>query len=379
MTKLMIVIHSLRGGGAERVLINLLKGLDRSEFSINVVLYERVFDYPLPDNVEVTILDIEASRNLFKLIRGFVLKIIRLALLFRRNKPDTIFSLLSSTNVAVIIAKVLSRTKSKLIVSEHTYPSVNLANEMYGGITRLFMKRCYPEADRIIAVSESIKQDLVLNFHFPETKIEVVCNPVDIEDIERLSKETVEHPWFYDKIPVIVSLGRLTKQKGYPYLLRAFSLVKRHLSCRLVIIGDGEDKTKLLSLVRSLGVEREVELLGFQKNPFKYLARSSLFVLSSLYEGFPNVILEAMALGLPVISTDCPSGPAEIIEDKKNGLLVPVRDEQALSRAIMAVMTDERLRESLGREARQRAGAFALDKITENYRRVFSDNSPTPL
>jgi glycosyltransferase involved in cell wall biosynthesis len=374
----MIVIHSLRGGGAERVLINLLKGLDRSEFSINLVLYEGVFDYPLPDNIEVAILDIGASRNLFKLIRGFVLKIIRLALLFRRKRPDVIFSLLSSTNVAVIIAKVLSRTKSKLIVSEHTYPSVNLANEMYGGITRLFIKRCYPEADRIIAVSESIKQDLVLNFHFPETKIEVVYNPVDIGEIERLSKETVEHPWFHDKTPVIVSVGRLTKQKGYPYLLHAFSLAKKHLSCRLAIIGDGEDKAKLLGMAKGLGVEREVEFLGFQKNPFKYLARSSLFVLSSLYEGFPNVILEAMALGLPVISTDCPSGPAEIIEDRKSGLLVPVRDEQALAGAIMAVMTDERLRESLGREARQRAGTFALEKIAKDYRRVFSDNSPSP-
>jgi glycosyltransferase involved in cell wall biosynthesis len=132
-------------------------------------------------------------------------------------------------------------------------------------------------------------------------------------------------------------------------------------------------------MTKSLGIETEVIFLGFQKNPFKYMARSSLFVLSSLYEGFPNVILEAMALGLPVISTDCPSGPAEIIEDKKNGLLVPVKDEQALAGAIICVMTDERLRESLGREARLRADDFALEKIAKDYKRVLSENSPSPL
>ena len=379
MTKLMIVIHSLRGGGAERVLINLLKGLDRSEFSINLVLYEGVFDYPLPDNVELTILSIEASKNLFRLIKGFVLKIARLALLFRRNTPDVIFSLLSSTNVAVIIAKLLSRAKSKVIVSEHTYPSVNLDNEMYGGITKQFMKYIYPKADRIVAVSEGIKQDLVENLYLPKEKVKVIYNPVDIGEVEIRSREKVDHPWFHDELPIIVSVGRLTKQKGYPYLIKAFSMVRQSMPCRLVIIGDGEDKAKLIEMANELGVEKDSVFLGFQQNPFKYMAKSSLFVLSSLYEGFGNVIVEAMALGLPVISTDCPSGPAEIIEDKKSGLLVPVRDEQAMAGAMISVMTDELLRQYLGREARRRAGAFALDKITENYRRMFSDNSPSPL
>lgn len=379
MKKLTIVIHSLRGGGAERVLVNLLRGLDRSDFSINLILYERVFDYPLPDKVEVASLDIEASRNLFKLIKGFVLKIIRLALLFRRNRPDIIFSLLSSTNVAVIIAKLLSGTKNKVIVSEHTYPSVNLSNETYGGITRLFIKSCYPKADKIIAVSASIKQDLVSNFHFPETKIEVVYNPVDIGEIEKLSEEAVEHPWFQGEIPVIVSVGRLTRQKGYPHLLRAFSIVRKDLHCRLSIIGEGEDHTKLLNLAKDLGIEGEVEFLGFQRNPFKYMARSSLFVLSSLYEGFPNVLLEAMALGLPVISTDCPSGPGEIIEDQKNGILVPVKEERALAGAIITVMADKGMREILGRGARLRAGDFALEKIVNDYKRVFNENPSSPL
>lgn len=379
MKKLMIVIHSLRGGGAERVLVNLLRGLDKSDFSINLILYERVFDYPLPDNAEVAYLDIEASRNLFKLIKGFVLKIIRLAFLFRKGKPDVIFSLLSSTNVTVILANLLSGSKSTVIVSEHTHPTVNLRNELYGPITKRFMKLCYPGAERIVAVSQAIRQDLINNFHIPEDKVTVIYNPVDTREIELMSQEPVEHPWFRDHIPVIVSVGRLTKQKGYPILLRAFSHVRKYLPCRLVIIGEGEDRSKLSDLARDLGIGDDVAFLGFQKNPFKYVSRASLFVLSSLYEGFPNVILEAMALGLPVVSTDCPSGPPEIIEDGKSGLLVPVKDSDALANAITKVLRDQPLRESLGREARQRVKLFELDTIVKVYRRLFLENTSSSL
>lgn len=379
MTKLMMVIHSLRGGGSEKVLVNLLKGLDRNDFSITLVLYEGVFDYPSPENVDLEILNIPASWNIFKLTRGFILKITRLARLFRRKKPDVVFSLLSSTNVAVILAKLLSQAKCKLIVSEHTHPSVNLKNEIYGGITKRFIKWCYPKADNIVAVSEGIKQDLIQNFHFPESKIKIIYNPIDIEEIELLSGEKVEHAWFQNQIPVIVSVGRLNKQKGYPYLLRAFSIVRGYLPCRLAIIGEGEDKTHLVNMAKEMGIEREIEFLGFQKNPFKYMKKSSLFVLSSLYEGFPNVILEAMILGLPFVSTDCPSGPSEIIDNKKNGLLVPVKDEKALVQAILDVLRNDEFRENLGREAKIRAKTFALDKITKDYRRVFYENSPSPL
>ena len=379
MIKLMIVIHSLKGGGSERVVINLLKGLDRKEFTITLVLYERVFDYPVPENTDIKILEIYASRNIFKLAKGFILKIINLASLIRKNRPDVILSLLSSTNVTIILAKMLSRIKCKVIASEHTFPSVYLKNEMYGGITKYFMKCVYPKADRIIAVSGGIKQDLIENFNLPEAKIRVIYNPIDIQEIELLAQEKGEHPWFYEKVPVIISVGRLTKAKGYPYLLKAFSLVRRSLLCKLMIIGDGEDKKELIGMAKDLDIEKDMELLGFQKNPFNYMARSSLFVLSSLYEGFSNVILEAMALGLPIVSTDCPSGPSEIIEHKKNGLLVPIKNEKALAQAIIDVITNDELKNNLSREAKVRAQFFALNKIVGKYKDVFLENSPSSL
>jgi glycosyltransferase involved in cell wall biosynthesis len=379
MRKLMIVIHSLRGGGSERVLINLLKGLHRSEFSITLVLYEGVFDYPVPGDVKLRILNIATGRNIFKLTASFFLKILRLAGLMRKENPDVIFSLISSTNATVTIARLLSGIKCRLIVSEHTHPSVNLGNELYGNVTKRFIKRCYPRTDRIVAVSEGIKQDLIYNFGIREAKIDVIYNPINIKEIEMLSTADVEHPWFHEGIPIIISVGRLTKQKGYPYLLKAFSVVRKSLECRLVILGEGEDREKLVKTSIELGLKNDVEFMGFQQNPFKYMARSSVFVLSSLYEGFGNVIVEAMALGLPVISTDCPSGPSEIIEDRMNGLLVPVKDENALARAILEVAGNGMLRNELSAGARRRAQSFTLDNIVEKYRGVFLENSPDHL
>jgi glycosyltransferase involved in cell wall biosynthesis len=378
-TNLMVIIHSLKGGGSERVLINLLKGLDRKEFSVTLVLYERVFDFPLPDQVEVKILDIQAGKNIFTLAMGFIRKIIHLSRLIRKIGPDAVFSLLSSTNVTVILAKLLSRTNCRVVISEHTHPSVNLKNERFGWITKIFMQYVYPKADTIIAVSEGIKLDLLEKFALPSKKIQVIYNPVDIKEIVALSSEKVAHPFFDGGEPVIVSVGRLTKQKGYPYLINAFAIAGRSLPCRLMIIGEGEDKDRLIEMVNALGIHRNVEFLGFQENPFKYMARSSLFVLSSLYEGFGNVIVEAMALGLPVISTDCPSGPAEIIDDKKNGILVPVQNEQVLAQSILEILTDSTLRENLGKGGKLKANDFALEIITNKYRRLFRENSSSSL
>lgn len=377
MKKLMVIIHSLRGGGSERVLINLLKGLERDKFSILLILYERVFDFSLPEDIETKILDIYTSRNPFKLTKGFLQKIVKLAGLIRDYKPDVIFSLLSSTNVTTIFAKLFSRRKCKLIVSEHTHPSVNLDNEVYGGITKVFVKSLYRHADTVIAVSDGIKGDLIKNFNISEGKIVVIYNPVDIEEIRRLSQENVDHRWFKDKLPVVVSVGRLTKQKGYPYLIRAFSIVREKVSCKLLIIGEGEEKKRLINMAKEYNLERDIEFLGFQKNPFKYMRNATVFVLSSLYEGFGNVIVEAMALGLPVISTDCPSGPSEIIENGKNGLLVKVGDENDLAHAILNVLTNNNLRENLGREAKIRADFFSIERIVKNYLEVF-DEDPSP-
>jgi glycosyltransferase involved in cell wall biosynthesis len=372
---LMIIIHSLKGGGAERVVANLLKGLSRRDFSITLLLYEGIFDYLIPENVEVITLDILSSRNILKTTKGFILKIISIARLIKKNKPDIIFSLLSDTNVITILARSLSGVHSKVIVSERNHPSLSLKNELYGGITKFLMRYCYPKAERIIAISQGIKKDLLENFNLPGEKIEVIYNPLDIAEIETLSAEEINHPWFNDELPIIISIGRLTKQKGHSYLIKVFSMVRQSLPCRLVIIGTGEEEENLVNMVNTLGLKNDVEFLGFQRNPFKYMARSSLFISASRYEGFGNVLVEAMALGLPVISTDCPSGPAEIIEHGKNGILVPIENEGRLERTILNLLTNDELRRKLSNEAKIRAQYFALDKRVEQYSDVFLQTS----
>jgi glycosyltransferase involved in cell wall biosynthesis len=367
MTELMIVIHSLRGGGSERTLINLLKGIDRNLFSVTLVLYERVFDFPPPDKVKFEILDIYGSKNIFKLTVGFILKIVKLARRIRKSKPDTILSFLSSTNVTVILAKFFSGMKCRVLLSEHNYPSVTIRNEMYGRITGIFMKKVYPKADKIIAVSEGVKRDLIDRFSIQEEKIQVIYNPVDVEEIERLSRDSVSHQWFTKNEHIIISAGRLTKLKGYAYLIKAFSLVRKRLPCRLLIVGEGEEREKLVRMAGRLNLDSDIEFLGFQKNPFKYMVNSTVFVSSSLSEGFGNTIVEAMALGLPVIATDCPSGPSEIIRSGGNGILVPVGDETLMAEAIVEVLSNNQLRRKLGEGAKIRASAFSIDRIKRYY------------
>jgi glycosyltransferase involved in cell wall biosynthesis len=374
--KVMIIIHSLKGGGAERAVVNLLKGLNRRDFSITLLLYEEIFDYPRPENIELITLGIRSSKNILKFTLGFVKKIISIAKSIRINKPDIVFSVLSGTNVIAILAQSLSGIGCKVVGSEQNHPSLSLQNQLYDGVTKFLMRRFYPKAEKIIAISQGIKKDLVENFHLTEEKIEVVYNPVDIREIEILSEEAVYHPWFNDELPIIVSVGRLTKQKGHSYLIKAFSVVRQSLPCRLLIIGTGDEEGNLINAVDRLGLRNDVEFLGFQKNPFKYMAKSSLFVSSSIYEGFGNVIVEGMALGLPVISTDCPSGPSEIIEHEKNGLLVPIKDERALAQAILKVLTNDDMKRSLSDEARSRARHFDLNSIVQKYGNIFLETSP---
>lgn len=372
---LMIVIHSLQGGGAERVLVNLLKGLSRDEFEITLVLYEDRRAYQLPENIQLRVLGIPAGRNLFSLGTGFLKKILALTRLITAQRPDLVFSLLSSTNAATILATRAAGTAARIAVSEHTFPSVNLANERFGSITARIVRLLYPRADRIIAVSRGIRDDLQRSFGIHEELLQVIYNPFDLDEISRLGKERIEHPWFSPadsgQLPVIVSAGRLTKQKNYPLLLRGFALTSKIFPCRLVILGEGPDRVPLERLIAELGLEHKVLLAGFQQNPFAWIAKAAVFALSSLYEGFPMVLVEAMALGIPVVSTDCPSGPAELITQDVNGLLIPLNNEEALSRALLRILSDRALSSALSEGGRKRAEDFGVSRISEEYRHMF--------
>lgn len=369
----LFVIPALRGGGAERVLVLLLRHIDRERFYPKVVVFDSQNDYreDLPADIEI----ISFGKSGMQGMLGNLRLIRALSGLIKREKPDLLCSIMHYTNSLTGLAKRLSRVKVPIFFvyqnnmtmeyKPRRLRSVRLVNWIQRNII-------YPAADRFISVSKGVMDDLIANWDIPREKACVIYNPVEIDLIQVLAKEDVEHIWFKEGRPVIIACGRLEPQKNYHLLLRAFAVVsKKAPDLRLVILGQGELKNELTAYAVGLGISDKMDLIGFQKNPFKFIARANVFVLSSLWEGFGNVIIEAMACGTPVISTLCPSGPDEIITDGVNGLLVPVNDDKALSDAIVRLLNNESLRKQLAEAGKMRVEEFRAEKIAAEYGQTF--------
>lgn len=372
--RVLFVIPSLEGAGAQRVVAMLLEHLDRERFQPLLTLFEDRCDYPVPEDVPVTCLNKKSRYSLPRLIW-------RLARTYKKERPDVVLSFMNYTNLISILARKFSGNKPKLFLSERIHASIGLKSDPdpLSRIKVLATPWLYPHCDGIICVSRGVGDDLVTSFGVPREKIEVIHNPVDIDRILTLAQENIDHPWFARKDrPIIIAMGRLTGQKGYPYLLRAFTKVRLNFPCRVVILGEGEQRGALKALAKELGIVEEVAFLGFQKNPYRYLAQADLFVLSSLFEGFPNTVTEAMACGTPVVATRCPSGPEEIITDGVNGLLVPVADEEALAEAMLRLLHDSEFSTKLAKEGRRRVDDFAVKKIVQAYEAAFSAMDSAP-
>ncbi|MFC1825838.1 glycosyltransferase, partial [Thermodesulfobacteriota bacterium] len=203
------------------------------------------------------------------------------------------------------------------------------------------------------------------------SKIIPIYNPIEVERVTQRSHEKIEHLWYDEKVPIIISIGRLTPQKGFSHLIKALAIVKKSgISCRLVILGEGKENSNLRKLAKKLRINDSVAFLGFQRNPYKYLRYATIFVLSSLYEGFPNVLLEALALGVPSVATRCPTGPTEIITDGVDGILVPSADHIALADAIKQLLLDSNLRKQLREKGKKRVVEFRVEKIIRQYEEV---------
>lgn len=228
------------------------------------------------------------------------------------------------------------------------------------------MRWVYPWADSVVAVSQGVADDLVRTLGIDATRVKVIYNPVVDETLFDKAKQPLEHPWFKQgEPPVVLAVGRLTEQKDFETLIRAFAVVRAKRVVRLLILGEGELRFQLETLVNQLGLKDDVALPGFVANPFGYMARASVFVLSSRWEGLPTVLLEAMACGAQVVSTDCPSGPREILEDGKWGLLVPVENVSTLAQAITL-----KLDEFEGPDVKRRAMDFGADQAVQKYFRL---------
>jgi glycosyltransferase involved in cell wall biosynthesis len=410
--KVMFIIPQLGSGGAERVVANLCKGL--ADYERIVLIFENIIKY----NVDARIISINspASQSLFKKLFNFPVRYLRIRKIKEEIKPDFVVSLLEPANLFNVLTKL---SNQKIILSFHSnYTATLLEDPFFGkGITRsilktfytLAFKTIYNRADLLVAVSKDVAEDLIKNYGINSRKVKVIYNPYPIDEIRELAKEPLGSYEGIFRHPVLITAGRLTKQKGQWYLLRVFKALKeKHKDLKLVILGEGELKDYLVKLSEGLGLKTyvwdrdklsesfDVYFLGFQKNPFKFIARSKLFVFPSLWEGFGNVLVEAMACGVPVVSSDCRSGPREILapntdfnyqtqkpEFAEYGVLMTVfeikyktANEPLEEKEIVWVETidklleDENLRKNYSEKAKQRADDVSIEKIVQEWREV---------
>ncbi|AHE95986.1 glycosyl transferase family 1 [Thermocrinis ruber] len=395
--KLYFLINSLAGGGAEKVAIRLSEHLPISEF----ILLER--DVKYKTDKPIFFLSNHSTKT-SPIIKTLNIPIYAYKLSDFIEKNSLVVSFLERANFVNIISKLFK--KHKAIISVHVDQQTGHVG--LRKLNKLLVRLLYPKADLIIAVSHGVKESLI-NLGIEEEKIKVIYNPYPIDQIRELAKESLGSYEEIFKHPVLITAGRLTKQKGLWYLLRVFKALKeKHKDLKLVILGEGELKDYLVELSQELGLKTyvwdrdrlsesfDVYFLGFQKNPFKFMARSKLFVFPSLWEGFGNVLVEAMVCGVPVVSSDCRSGPREILapntdfnyqtqkpEFAEYGVLIPVFEvkyktakEPLEEREIMWVETvdklleDENLRKNYSEKVKQRAEDFRIEKIVQEWKEV---------
>jgi glycosyltransferase involved in cell wall biosynthesis len=363
--KIMFVIISLVGGGAEKVMIDIIRSIDPSRYEIELAVFEKkgVYLPMLPAHVRVCDLH-KKSRYDFPWL------IIRLASLLRQVKPDVVVSFMSYTNLIVVLAHLLSHGKAKIVIAEHVHLSTQLRRARLKYLKGFLYGVFYNFSDTCIVPTDGIREDLIRSFHVKADKIKNIYNPVDLVRIRQLKNESLGvFPVTAEKY--IVAVGRLTWEKGYTYLLKAYSLICPEIEEQLLFLGEGEERKTLAALAKDLGLEKKVHFAGFYNNPYKFMKNASLFVLSSVTESFALVIVEAMASGVAVVATDCPSGPAEIISDGVNGILVPPADEKKLAEAMLRLLKDPALRNRLIANGIKRAESFGIPRIVPSYEALF--------
>ena len=356
--RIALFLPSLAGGGGERSLLEVARHLVQHGFIVDMVvtrcggaLWESV-----PEHVRL--INLQSRKTLTclpKLIRYI-----------RRERPAVLISAVDFANLAGLLAKKFFASRLRLIVIQHIHFTANY--QASGFLSRMALRLTawvLPVADAIVSVSSDVAEDLQRLLPRTATgQVHFIPNPVVTPALLEQARLPVAHSWFGDPAtPVVLTAGRLfIRQKDQPTLLNAFAEVLESRSAKLVVLGEGPDKAGLTDLARQLGIHGSVDFVGFQTNPFAYMARAQVFVLSSAYEALPTVLIEAMACGVPVVATDCPSGPREILEGGKWGRLVPVGDWRLLARGVLDTLDDPIPSERLVARAKRYSSTASVDQ-----------------
>ncbi len=369
--KVLFAIPFLGGGGAERVIVRILCLLDRARFSPILVLKEKTGAFVDDVPRDVAILDCRGYG-----FAGKFLWIPRFVRFLKSEDPDIVVSFLWYTNIVSLFARFVTRGRFRLILSERSTLEGSHDGFVPSLLRKVAVRLLYPAADRIVPNSEALGRQLIDRFGIAGEKVVPIPNPVAVEEIRRLRDEEDGPAAGGDGLPLVAGMGRFTREKGFDLLVRAMALVRP--PSRLVLLGEGKEEGNLRELVRRLGLSGRVEFAGFRKNPYPLLGRAAVFVLPSRHEGFPNALLEAMALGLPCVATRCRTGPEEIVTDGEDGLLTPVEDPAALAEAVSRLLEDASLRERLGENARERVQGWNDRRIVGRFEDLIDETASMP-
>jgi len=395
MQHIALLMPTLEGGGVQRSMLHLARALADLGHRVDLVLYKAQGEFVdrVPSGIKVVALETAARwvgrlhafraapEHLFQLAMPILLPrkphgtlrcLPALVRYLRAERPAVLLSAEPDLNLVALWARRLAGLSVRTLISERIHLSTHLRD---GAERRKWrwrfivplLRRMYPEADRIIAVSHGVADDLRMLVGLPSELVTTLYNPVVDSELAKQADAPIDHAWFVPGAPpVIIAVGRLAEQKDFPALLRAFAQVRAQRQARLLILGEGRMRGELTALGRALGIAEDLSLHGFASNPFAYMARAAVFVLSSTYEGLPGVLIQALACGCPVVSTDCPSGPAEILENGQYGRLVPVSDPAAMAQAILSTLDAPPDRGLL----QKRASLFSVDRAVEQYLEV---------
>jgi len=348
-------------GGVGRVLVNFANELSFRGFRVDLVVGKGTGPYSELLSTQVKIFEIGTTNRL-----GALPKLAAYLLL---NRPAVLATDRLRLNFLALDATRLTMSKAKVVMTAHVPLSMRLARISPSKRKKMAkrIKAYIPRNHSLIGVSKGVARDMVNSLGFPPEKTHVIYNPIITPKMLQMAGDPVDHPWFKEKtLPILLSAGRFYDQKDFPMLINAFEKVWKRQKCRLVILGEGKEKENIVKLVRQKGLSQFVFMPGFVINPYKFMAKANIFVLSSKWEGFGNVLAEAMALGTPVVSTDCQYGPNEILENGKYGPLVPVGDTEAMAKAIEEVLSAPLPKQLL----RKGADRFGVEQSVRKFTKV---------
>jgi glycosyltransferase involved in cell wall biosynthesis len=390
--RIAILLPSLAGGGAERSMLLLCQFFSQQGRAVDLLLCrpEGAYAGSVPPAVSVVTLKPSSSlrgrllalladpAGLVPLLKPVLLPIkadanIRhidaLATYLKDNNPNILLSAMTYTNLVALWARRLAGNNVPVVVSERIALTVHIQNQSVKDAWRWkyllpLVNQAYQAASGIVTVSNGVAKDLIENTGIAPKYVKTIYNPVVDDQLGELAAQPLQHPWFdAESPPVILGAGRLIPQKDFATLLRAFAQLRQRRPARLMILGEGRLRPELEGLAETLGVAADVAFPGFVQNPYQYMARAAAFVLASLYEGLPGVLIQALACGCPVVSTDCPGGSEEILDYGKYGTLTPVGDAAAIAGALNAALDAPPDRDALMR----RAQVFSVDTAAQRY------------